>query len=77
MILVGPCLGKGKAERVAWAQHVVEGSSIGGDRMGRTILVCPGDLGSHGDGQALRAERKARDGNAVPATGRCRRWSRC
>lgn len=74
MITVSACLRKGKAEGVTGAKRVVECSSIGGDGMGYTIMVRPGNRGPYLHCQALWAERKARDGDAVPATGRRRRW---
>src|SRR5579885_624290 len=82
MVRVGPRFGKGETEGLASRELAgIEGLAIVRSHgMRYAIVIGPGHCGAHFDREALGAESKARDGDAVAAgtRGRGRRLSwRC
>jgi len=74
---IGARLGKGEAKAAARGDGRIEGPLIRRDGMGHAIMVRPGHLGAHFDGEAIGVEREVHNRDAVPAAAGCgRRWSR-
>ena len=74
---IGARLGKGEANAAAGEDRRIEGPLVRRDGMGHAIMVRPGHLGTHFDGEAIGGEREVPNRDAVPAAaGGGRRWSR-
>ena len=73
---IGARLGKGEAKAAAGEDRRIEGPLVRRDGMGHAIMVRPGHLGTHFDGEAIGGEREVLNRDAVPAAaGGGRRWS--
>src|SRR5690242_4804324 len=68
--------GKGEAKAASRENGRIEGLLIRRDGMGHAVMVRPGHLGTHFDGEAIGAEREVHNRDAIPSAGCGRCWSR-